>query len=619
MVRAVPSTAGVAFALALSVALTAPVFAQRRPQATSQRPAPRSLPRLLQAQIPSGTPGRTQVQPPSNSHPQPRPQQTDRPFKLPIVPRLPWPPADRPPSGTRPDNPPSRIPPIIVTPNPRPTRPDPRPQPRPEVLPLFPGQVNRPGFPRPRPSNPLPPPAQRPPVSVLPSNPLPAAKPRVPANASAAARMQPASAALTRAVAGDVERLLGGKLDNLLKKIGDPPVDRQRLAASGLAGRLDKFNGTVRDGASLKEIAESARDLRDTLVSLKPGADAPGGFDQWMKAATTEIEDAVLLARIDSLIELGGAPAAGPGGPGGFAPGGGGPGPGPGPGGPGDLAPGGDGPDPDPPADDDDGFHLDLDIHLWFGHGGHPIVCYPHYPAGSYWWIGETILVCGTGGVGEMYVAYGSPASVGLPLPIEAALDEAPIGAEYAGRILLMNPEANVEPVEYMLGDTPLAMDAGMMHGVRLQTTLIRFSRGPGLGEARYSLQPGSYRFVVSERGWDLVRTSFRATLDNSANAEGFQLLLDGNLVRVPGRSLEELQSDYPLLVEYDDGDGSEPARRQLAHGETYTVGINRDTGLWDLFAGDAVDSGAGQISDVRILASAGLLTASTTIAVPAK
>lgn len=218
-----------------------------------------------------------------------------------------------------------------------------------------------------------------------------------------------------------------------------------------------------------------------------------------------------------------------------------------------------------------------------------------------------------------MHVAYGSPASVGLPLPVEAPLDEAPSGAEYAGRILLMNPEANVEPVEYMLGDTPLAMDAGMMHGVRLQTTLIRFNRGPGLGEARYSLQPGSYRFVVSERGWDLVRTSFRATLDNSANTEAFQLLLDGSLVRVPGRSLQELQSDYPLLVKYDDGDGSEPARRQLAHGETYTVGINRDTGLWDLFAGDAVASGAGQISDVRILASAGLLTASTTIAVPAK
>jgi hypothetical protein len=480
--------------------------------------------------------------------------------------------------------------------------------------------VNRPVAPRPLPNNPLPPTGQPRPGSALPSNPIPAATPRAPANAPAAPRLRPAGTELTREVGADVERLLARKLDGLLKKVGNPPVDRERLEAAGLAGRLDNFSEALRAGAPLTDMAQSARDLRDALVSLKPDADAPAAFDQWIKAATTEIEDTVLLAGIDSLIagELGGGPAAGPGGPGGpggFAPGGG--GPGPGPGGPGDLAPGGDGPDPGPPAGGD-GFHIDLDVHLWFGHGAHPIVCYPHYPAGSYWWIAETILVCGTGGAGEVYVAYGSPASVGLPLPLEPPINEAPVGAEYAGRILLMNPEANVEPIEYLLGDTPLAMDAGMMHGVRLQTGTIRFNRGPGLGDARYSLQSGAYRFVVSQRGWDLVRTSFRATLDNTANAEQFQLLLDGDLVTVPRRALKELQSDYPLLVEYDDGDADEPARRQLAHGETYTIGISRVTGLWDLFAGDAAASRAGQIDDVRILASAGLLSASTTIAVPA-
>lgn len=35
---------------------------------------------------------------------------------------------------------------------------------------------------------------------------------------------------------------------------------------------------------------------------------------------------------------------------------------------------------------------------------------------------------------------------------------------------------------------------------------LIRFHRGGGLGDAAYSLWPGHYEFVVTRRGWDVVR-----------------------------------------------------------------------------------------------------------------
>jgi hypothetical protein len=215
-------------------------------------------------------------------------------------------------------------------------------------------------------------------------------------------------------------------------------------------------------------------------------------------------------------------------------------------------------------------------------------------------------------------VAYGSPAYVGLPLPNVDPISDAPAEADYRDRIILQNPDENGGPVNYVLGETPFAMDAGMRQDVRLVTTEIRFARGPGLGEARYSLRSGTYRFVVTEKGWDLNRISFRAKLDNTANAADFQMLVDGELVTIPARSVKEITSPYPLLVEFDDGDGGEPARKELRHNETYTIGIDLDARLWDLFLGDATASGAGQADEITLIASAGLLSAPTSIAAPA-
>ena len=341
----------------------------------------------------------------------------------------------------------------------------------------------------------------------------------------------------------------------------------------------------------------------------------------------------------------GGGPGPGPGagGPGGLAPGGGGgPGPGPGAGGPGGLAPGGGGgPGPGPggggpggllpPAGGGGGgggaggaggggFDIHIDFGFWFGHGfGHgycPIVCCPHYPPGMCCWIGDHILVCGVG-FGPTYVMYGPPAYVGLPYPsVEPVPNFLPETA-YFGRIVIINPEETGGTVNYLLDDRPYTMEHGMMQDVGSPLSEITFGRGPGLGTARYALRPGTYKFVVTELGWELVKIRFRATLDNTANAADFHMLLDGQPIVVAARAVQELVSEYPLIVEFEDGNGGAPARKALGTDKVFTIGINAATGLWDLFPGDAAASGAGAPAEAELLASTGAISPPEMIGVP--
>ena len=426
----------------------------------------------------------------------------------------------------------------------------------------------------------------------------------------------------------DVEKLLGAKLSQLRELVDDSPLGADQLD-------LGEFEQLINDDAPIKNVAAAGKDLIDGLDALKPNA-GDAGFDQWAEDVKDGIQNAVLVAGVGEMIAdaLGdGGPAGGPMGPGDLAPGGN--GPDPDPGGPGDLAPGGDGPDPPGPGDGGPGgllpppgggggggggggdVDIDIDINLdfwfgdcgWFGHGCFPIIHCPYYPAHHCCWIGEQILVCGTGGVGYFEVMYGSPAAIGLPLPIVDPVPALEQDVSYAGRILVMNPVESGGLVGYLLNDQPFQMEAGMMQEINRDYVTIQFSRGPGLSQARYSLVPATYKFVVTEKGWDLVKTRFHAMLDNTAHDADFQLMLENELVTVPARSSVEVKSDYPIVVAFNDG-GVSPVQKRLTKGATYTIGIDKQTGRWDLFPGNAQDSGAGQIGDVQMIAQAGSIAA---------
>ena len=64
-----------------------------------------------------------------------------------------------------------------------------------------------------------------------------------------------------------------------------------------------------------------------------------------------------------------------------------------------------------------------------------------------------------------------------------------------------------------------------------------------------------------------LPNTMFRVTLDNSANTQDFNFLLNGKEARVAGRATKEFTSKYPILVAFDPGDSGAPSRRWLSDG----------------------------------------------------
>jgi len=84
--------------------------------------------------------------------------------------------------------------------------------------------------------------------------------------------------------------------------------------------------------------------------------------------------------------------------------------------------------------------------------------------------------------------------------------------------ITLMNPADTNAPVNYSLGNNQYSLAAGdeMVHEEGAQ--VISFNRGGQFGEARYTLQPGTYRFVATNHGWDLHTVTEEATAETTDN-----------------------------------------------------------------------------------------------------
>lgn len=472
-------------------------------------------------------------------------------------------------------------------------------------------------------------------------------------------RIGQASAALRRDVARDLDQLTDDILEGLRKSIGQLPDN------SGMNEQVNAFANMIQQNAPLHQIGEQASGLRAAFASTAAQVDGTAVNVGGLSADfNRDLSNAVLASYASQAIAAaanggtvtgggsvigpsgsvpGGGSIIGPGssgngsagngsggnvtgggsviGPSGSVPGGGsviGPGSGgsggngsggnnPGGNNPGGNNPGGTNPGGFGPG----GFGLGGGFYIGFNLGGFslgfgfgPIVNYPGLPAGQIVWIGSNVLVTGTGGSGSTSVTWGSPASVGLPYPSVNPLPNAAPEANYQGRILLLNPDDNGGEIYYLLDNEEFSMQPGMLQDLEADAIEVRFNRGPGFGDARYTLRPGTFKFIVRDNGWELVRTKFEATLDNSANARDFHLLLDGETVTVPAGSQQVVTSDYPPVVEFDDGSGSDPVRKELADEETYTIGIN-DAGLWDLFPGDAVASGAAA-QDLTQMAAAG-------------
>ena len=151
--------------------------------------------------------------------------------------------------------------------------------------------------------------------------------------------------------------------------------------------------------------------------------------------------------------------------------------------------------------------------------------------------------------------------------------------------ICLVNPVESGGSVAYILNDTECSLRPGQVHQLPAGEYKIQFDKGDNHGSASYDLGEHTYVFYNDQKkGWSLYSKTFQVTLDNSANPNPFAAVVDGKPVSIAPRKSKKFKSAYPLLLAFDPGDGSKPARRWLI-GSTYKVGIGAQTALLDLFS----------------------------------
>jgi hypothetical protein len=161
-------------------------------------------------------------------------------------------------------------------------------------------------------------------------------------------------------------------------------------------------------------------------------------------------------------------------------------------------------------------------------------------------------------------------------------------------QVVLVNPVDSGGPIQYSLAGEPFSLEPGYQLEHQLSgPSIIEFDRGESFGLARYTLSADSYRFAVTDHGWEMESVPHAITIDNSDNPGDFHYVAAGEADVVPAKQSKTITGKATLRVAFDRGDGAEPAVKDLGDG-SYKVGVDARTGLLDLFAA-AEESAAAQ------------------------
>lgn len=177
--------------------------------------------------------------------------------------------------------------------------------------------------------------------------------------------------------------------------------------------------------------------------------------------------------------------------------------------------------------------------------------------------------------------AIGIAVPTGQPLPDVSGTHTTQI----TSGVLLRNPHNSGGSVNYTVNGHQYTMKQKQQQRLKIGSKwTIVFDRGEEHGEARYTLTAGTYAFKPTEKGWELYKESFSATVSNADNRNEFHYVVHNKSETLQGGEQRQHESNYPLVIAFDQGHGGEPIHKILTKGE-YTVGINRENGRLDLFA----------------------------------
>lgn len=222
------------------------------------------------------------------------------------------------------------------------------------------------------------------------------------------------------------------------------------------------------------------------------------------------------------------------------------------------------------------------------------IISDPALPLGTAIVLSEKALLVGYEGHNALVISTGNAAeALGLPIMVTTPLPETK-GGEVTGGVLIVNPSSSRGTVNYNLNGNHYVSEPGMKQKLpvlRNGSWVIEFDRGRKFGPAAYTLSPGTYSFTPTDLGWQLYRQHFEIVLDNSQNNQEFNCIFHDEDLTVPAGAARTLRSDYPIVLRFDRGNGTEFVTRSVPMTVgTVQVGVNAADNLWDLFVtSDAV------------------------------
>lgn len=196
----------------------------------------------------------------------------------------------------------------------------------------------------------------------------------------------------------------------------------------------------------------------------------------------------------------------------------------------------------------------------------------------------DTVMV-GCRGRGGVDITRGNAAeALGLPVLSEDPVPDAE-GAPMRSGTMLVNPKRTGANVRYVLNGEEYRMKPGSSQRLPAgQRWVIQFDRGGRQGATEYSLAAGTFYFEPTDRGWELYHERFDVTIDNSRNPRDFHFVFNGEPLAVRGGHARTITSQYPIVIEYDRGNGTEMVRKALNFAGNVEVAINSEDNLWDIF-----------------------------------
>jgi hypothetical protein len=211
------------------------------------------------------------------------------------------------------------------------------------------------------------------------------------------------------------------------------------------------------------------------------------------------------------------------------------------------------------------------------------LVLLPTLPTGTVVSLGSGMVLIGGGSEEDgPSISTGSVAeATGLPIEGTPAPDNA--SNVVTSGTLLLN-QSDVE-VNYVVNGKSYSMQSGFSQPLGAGATwVIEFDKGDSQGTAKYTLKPGTYAFEATDKGWELYRQSYSATIDNTSSPIAFNYVLNNEAQVLAAGEKKEHTGDYPLIVRFEDGAG-DFKQKKLAKG-TFQVGIDIATNTLELLDG---------------------------------